>query len=641
MDKARPYAAAFESKVYRPSETFARSNYEKYGAAHVARTQAYGQREWDRRAKPQLEKARERASTLYGQFLAPHVDHAYNAVSPRVKQAKAAGVDQYQTVVVPTYQKAQPYLQQLYVRAYHFVTDVALPYASWAADTALIFVQRKVWPPIRILYGENVLPQLVKIKERLASYRDGKRLQGVMESVETTASQSSSIASAESASPSSNAASASSTVTSKTSKSSASSTAGTTQPPTAEQQARQVSEDLKIWQTKFAKAADQGAEGLRERISDIANKQMTSQAKGTGEALLVSLEETAKASIEELEVQVNAIVGSLPGDNEDELPEEDEQAAKDKTRNVIRAAGKKVKDAAEHLRAWRRNYDSETDALIKAASDSTLEVVDNIRDLGLQEIGMRWASMDDGVSYKDWSEYHAMRKTFAEWRGTVSSVVTGHDGPARAKSTGEDIENRGMAVAEDAAKELARLKEVAVWKLEARDASDDFSTRYAPAGAARVARKVQSKASDASEAVAGTTSRQGTIESVVSAASSMADPVAASASSVQSAAGSKAASVVSPIAEGASSMQESAASGASSISSKFGSSGADAAAAASASSSSMLSSASSVATGAKSSATVGRNGESETRAAVSSVTAGAKSASSALGNKIQAAGGEL
>ena len=51
---------------------------------------------------------------------------------------------------------------------------------------------------------------------------------------------------------------------------------------------------------------------------------------------------------------------------------------------------------------------------------STLEVLDGIRDLGLQEIGMRWAWME-GVTYKHWAKYHDLKRQvrFLETRGQL------------------------------------------------------------------------------------------------------------------------------------------------------------------------------------------------------------------------------
>lgn len=120
----------------------------------------------------------------------------------------------------------------------------------------------------------------------------------------------------------------------------------------------------------------------------------------------------------------------------------------------------------------------------------------------------------EGVTYKDWSNYHSVKKTFDQWRNEVEAVAKDHPNLLKALSSAEDIEARGMAIAEDAAKELIRLKEVGMWKVRSVDTSDDFTTRIMPAKVALAGQKIVDKASSASEKGFGTT--QGTVDSIVS-----------------------------------------------------------------------------------------------------------------------------
>ena len=285
---------------------------------------------------------------------------------------------------------------------------------------------------------------------------------------------------------------------------------------TPEQEAEQVQEkianDLRNWQEKFAKAADKGTDDLQERVKDITDRQVERQVQGVGEALLVQLEQSSSSEIAKLKKAIIKIVQSIPEVGSDG----DIESAEEDLSKATRSAGLAVKDKAQALRSWKQKYDEETHSLVSAASESTLEVIDNIRDLGLQEIGMRWAWME-GVTYKDWSKYHDMKKTFAEWRSEVETVAKDHDGLKTAKQAGDDVESRGMGTAEDTAKELSRLKEVGRWKIQARDASEDFSTKYVPAKAAAAGQKVMEKISSASESVVGTS--QGSMESLASQAS--------------------------------------------------------------------------------------------------------------------------
>lgn len=126
--------------------------------------------------------------------------------------------------------------------------------------------------------------------------------------------------------------------------------------------------------------------------------------------------------------------------------------------------------------------------------------------------------------------------------------------------------------------ELARLKEVGKWKMEAGDATDDFTTKYIPAKVAAGAQKAMDMASSASQEVVGTS--QGTVDSMVSEATDKASNAASSVSSavvgtdpgIADQASSKVADAVpgssTPMTESASSAASSVISSASSIASK-------------------------------------------------------------------------
>jgi hypothetical protein len=165
------------------------------------------------------------------------------------------------------------------------------------------------------------------------------------------------------------------------------------------------------------------------------------------------------------------------------------------------------------VRQWYNKFEAEINQRATAAADSTLDVLDSIRDLGLQEIGMRWAWME-GVTYKDWAKYHELKKQFEEWRSEVRDVALKHEVLDQAKKAAEDIVEDSMDLAAGAAKELARLKDVGKWKVAARDSSDNFDTRIMPAPAVSAASEVVENLQAASESILGTS--QGIIESFAS-----------------------------------------------------------------------------------------------------------------------------
>lgn len=235
---------------------------------------------------------------------------------------------------------------------------------------------------------------------------------------------------------------------------------------------QQVAEDMRIWKEKFAVALGQGAQDLGARVASITLRQITTQADDLGRILILQLEDTTHANLNLLKDSVNSMVQSLSAD----ASSDDENVAQDRIHAAIRSAGRAIKDKAQNLRDWKAHYDEKTFALVKSATESTLDVIDGIRDLGLQEIGLRWTSMKD-ITYDDWAEYHALKKTFDADRIKVVDSAAKHTGLARAREAGEQVEEAGMQIAEEAAKELVRLKDVALWKIRARDSSDDFESR--------------------------------------------------------------------------------------------------------------------------------------------------------------------
>lgn len=265
--------------------------------------------------------------------------------------------------------------------------------------------------------------------------------------------------------------------------------------PTGEELKAQLNEDLRKWQTKFATAADKGSEDLEQRVAEITKRQTESGVKGHGRALIVKLEETADSTVATLRSFIKRTVESI----HEGATEQDLEAAHEKCSAKTRELGLSVKDSAQDVRAWKANYDQETDSLVQAAVRSTVEVLEKIHGLGLQEVGMRWAWLD-GVTYQDWQNYHKLRNTLEEWQAEVEAVGSRHDGLRVAHEEAKTLENEAMAISAGMVSELVRLKDVAKWKLWANDSTDDFTSKVVPA---RVFKAAQQASSQVAEAIHG------------------------------------------------------------------------------------------------------------------------------------------
>ncbi|PNS17913.1 hypothetical protein CAC42_3872 [Sphaceloma murrayae] len=521
VQKAQPYIDHVQDKFISPTTTVAHANYVKYGAPQVQRAQKFGQDRWQSSVVPHLDIARKQAVKQYQSTLGPHVDKVDAAVRPYYESLTTSASDFWELEVQPAYKFASPYLRRGYREGEKFVLDVAIPYTRWANSFVLTALNRHVLPTVKVLYGENVEPQIMRIKQRLGRYRDEKKVEGAISSQSKSASSSSLSSSASLKSV------ASSTVPTSSSTSVSTSASSSVQPSAVSEPektaAEQFGADLTLWEQQVSRAVSEGAEHLKERVTDICTEQTDKQVKNVGDSLITQLEETESSAVKKIQKSIKSAVGGL----DEEYTEDDVSRSMKVVEAEIRSAGKDVREKAQHIRKWRKAFDAETTSLIESAANSTLETIDNIRELRLQEIGRRWAS-HDGITHRDWANYNTLKKASGKWRGVIADIVSNHDGLLQSRTAAAEVEERAMAIAEDAAKELGRLKSVALWKLRAKDDTDDYANKIVPPVVAKVKEQVADAISSASEAVVG--SSQGTMESVTSAAASRASDLSGSVS---------------------------------------------------------------------------------------------------------------
>lgn len=255
--------------------------------------------------------------------------------------------------------------------------------------------------------------------------------------------------------------------------------------------AKTVLEDLELWEGKFTKAVEEGASEIEDRVDEISTRMVERHANVMGKALIKQLDETSTAELENLKKTIVSIIEKHGGDAE----KRDEALA-----TAVRSAGLKIKDKAQDIRTWHQTYDQETEIAVTKAAQEHYDILQETRDLALQKIGMKWAWMD-GVTYTDWKKYHELKARFDEWTEDFKKLITTHPGLITAQETGTEIESEGMAVAQNAAEELSRLKQVATWKAIAGDASDNFDSETAELAAIAVLRKAANAAQSATSAV--------------------------------------------------------------------------------------------------------------------------------------------
>ena len=541
--RAQPYVDQFNAKLSTP----AYSAYQTYGAPRVKVARKSAGEQWEKTLKPQWERARHQA----GQQAALLLEHPQvKKLQPYYDSLYTSASDIWELELQPVYRKTAPFAQRFATQGRDFAVKTALPQARYAAAAVWEAWVRTVWPRLRVLYGENVEPQLTKIQERLGRYREGKQLEAEVKSAVASA-----VSSSTTSTDTATATNLAETLASYASAATSSILSSATPEPSVSL-VEQFELDLKTWETTCSKAVEEGSDHLRTHISELANSQIDSQVHSTGSALLENLNKTAEGAISGVKARILSIVASVP---EEDASTEELKKAEEDIGVAVRNAGKSVRESAQQVRNWKATFTSNLDDLVGKALDSTLETVDSIRDIRLSEIGRKYADRD--LPHKEWRRYNDLKKATRAWRDEVSKVTQGNAEVQKAKESAEEVEGRAMGIAEECAKELGRLKEVGKWKVQAADASDDFESKAYPAPARKFAEKVQEGLSAASGAVVG--SSTGTLQAAASAASEKAASAASSAR--EAVAGSSSASVGSAARQASSS-----ASSAASVASKGG-----------------------------------------------------------------------
>ena len=168
VDVAKPYYDRVDRTILVPTRAFAAV----YGAPRLAQARALGRAQWEKSVQPQLAKYQGIAKLHYNQSLEPHVNRTAAAIAPYYDIARTSALQTYHEIILPSYFFAQPYLAKSYVVASAFTTETAIPSAYWTWTKIYAFLDGTVWPQIRVVYIDNVEPQLMRIGQRLGRYKE-------------------------------------------------------------------------------------------------------------------------------------------------------------------------------------------------------------------------------------------------------------------------------------------------------------------------------------------------------------------------------------------------------------------------------------------------------------------------------------
>ncbi|TQS34913.1 hypothetical protein Golomagni_04684 [Golovinomyces magnicellulatus] len=465
-----PYYLLLKRRVITPTMKAGK----RYGKPIVTRVQDLGGTYWQKYIHTYAQKYYEVIEEEYIKTISSYVDFACTAVSPYCQEAEKYAQITYSEIIMPNYRVVKPRIIGFYKLVSDIVVKNLYPFAKWTFKTGKVFLTKTLAPKLVIIYGESVEPQLKKIGKRLGRYRDVKGIKSAHDINDLapvlTFCSTTRYPQSETLSPV-----LSTYLGSSSAPASIDSKSVDPEPtPVSDLEIREkaqqiVARDLRYWQEKFSKAADDATDELEIHINEITNRYISSHADIIGEKHISELKKAVPDSLRSLRTTILSIIQES----------DDTSDARDKVVNAVRKSGSNIKEKAQVIRKWKQNYSQQMIQNIKRVTEDTLEVLDTIRDAGLQEVGMRWA-WTDGITYKDWIKYHAVKTKFAEWRLEIEKMAAEHPELGKALDRFQEIEIEALKIAENAAKELALLKEIGIWKLSIKDGSDEFPTANLP-----------------------------------------------------------------------------------------------------------------------------------------------------------------
>lgn len=181
VEIAQPYYDTVKTNVIAPVRHYT----VQYGEPWAVKGREYALAQWELNGQPRIAQLQAVTQAHYDKSVAPHVSKVATLAEPYYNVATARSLYAVDHVVYPAYEFSKPYAVRGYEASYNFAVATVLPAAQWSWTNTNDFLDRAVWPQLRIVYVENVEPQLVRIGERLGRYKSHAKSK-VLPDVSTT-----------------------------------------------------------------------------------------------------------------------------------------------------------------------------------------------------------------------------------------------------------------------------------------------------------------------------------------------------------------------------------------------------------------------------------------------------------------------
>ncbi|KAK6519570.1 hypothetical protein TWF281_003393 [Arthrobotrys megalospora] len=424
VDQAAPYVISANEQYIRPARLYAAEQFEKNGLPLLVRGKDAA-----------IEIVRPYAQRVYDNYLAEFVltgRELYDAYGPTVEKYGKQGYDYAIEKAYPYYLISLPYLEKAW--------EQGIQTAGWAG------VEGKGWIARR--WGIHVEPQLWRIQERLGL----KGLRGTRVQDGPTPPHRGNPNASDTAPDNILEESYEDEDAEDTPEEDLKETSGEQQEKkksSAEQieEARpQVEADLVSWGTKFEEAGLKASAEVVAQLDELCSKVMKEQTPLSTE-ILTDLEARIEKEYRDFEQGLGTLLDS-PAETKYVLMGYDGLVGR--TRNNL-------KEKQTQIKSRTQEFLMDTYQTTAKIVDAALADMDSAHDIGMQELGMKWAWMD-GVTYKDWAKYHELKKAFGSLKTKVIRSGQGHKGLREVTDYAKSIDDAAADVLKVARAEVTKLE---------------------------------------------------------------------------------------------------------------------------------------------------------------------------------------
>ncbi|EPS41351.1 hypothetical protein H072_4759 [Dactylellina haptotyla CBS 200.50] len=447
VDKATPYVILANEQYVEPTRVYAVGQFEKHAVPVLLNAKKQVLAEYTRVLEPYVKTAEVKGSAFYDAFLADLVatgQELYIAYSPTVIKYSQQGYDYALEQAHPYYIASLPYIEKAWAEG--------IAAAGW------IGVEGKGWVARR--WGMHVEPQLWRIQERLGM-KGLKNATPVKEAGPTPPHRGNPNASSSDTTPDQGIKAEGEYDNHDEAVGDKGEYKDGEAPEKKKSSAEQIEDarplieaDLVAWAAKFEEAATQASAEVVSKLDVLCDKVMKQQTPLSTELL----EEFDARVLKEFH------------DFEDGLLKLLDSPAEHKYvmigyNGLVGRSFHNMKEKHAQIIAHTQEFLMDTYQSTAKIVDAALAGMDSAHDVGMQELGMKWAWMD-GVTYKDWAKYHELKQAFGAMKTRVIRSGQGHKKLREVTDYAKSIDDAAGAILKTVNDEIAKLEKLGRKRLE-------------------------------------------------------------------------------------------------------------------------------------------------------------------------------